>query len=90
MYWTGKSMNNLLTYCGSVDAPISASEKNLPVNVWILTITSTLPSNVYIDSQHSWTVSAFGNAGPKVSHGPNGAVVHEWAKKGEKAFIFDK
>ena len=27
MYWTGKSMNNLLSYCGLVDARISTSEK---------------------------------------------------------------
>ena len=32
MFWTGKSMNNRLTYCGLVDARISASEKNLPVH----------------------------------------------------------
>ena len=31
MYWTGKSMNNLLSYCGLVDPRISASEKDLPV-----------------------------------------------------------
>ena len=31
MYWTGKSMNNLLSYCGLADARISASEKDLPV-----------------------------------------------------------
>ena len=31
MYWTGKSMNNLLSYCGLVDAKIRASEKDLPV-----------------------------------------------------------
>ena len=31
MYWTGKSMNNLLSYCGLVDPRISASDKNLPV-----------------------------------------------------------
>jgi len=31
MYWTGDSMNNPLSYCGSVEARISASEKNLPV-----------------------------------------------------------
>ena len=31
MYWTRNSMNNLLSYCGLVDARISASEKNLPV-----------------------------------------------------------
>ena len=31
MYRTGKSMNNLLSYCGLVDARISASEKDLPM-----------------------------------------------------------
>ena len=31
MYWTRNSMNNLLSYCGLVDARISASEKDLPV-----------------------------------------------------------
>ena len=31
MYWTGKSMNNLLSHCGLVDARISASEKELRV-----------------------------------------------------------
>jgi hypothetical protein len=31
MYWTGKSMNNLLSYCGLVDPTISASDKDLPV-----------------------------------------------------------
>ena len=31
MYSTGKSMNNLLSYCGLVDARISASEKDLSV-----------------------------------------------------------
>ena len=32
MYWTSKSMNNLLSYCGIVDARISASEKDLPLS----------------------------------------------------------
>ena len=32
MYRTGKSMNNLLSNCGLVDARISASEKDLPVS----------------------------------------------------------
>ena len=32
MYWTGNSMNNLLSYCGLVDARISGSEKDLPVS----------------------------------------------------------
>ena len=31
MCWTGNSMNNLLSYCGLVDARISASEKDIPV-----------------------------------------------------------
>ena len=31
MYWTGKSMNNLLSYCGLVDPWISAYDKDLPV-----------------------------------------------------------
>ena len=31
MYWTGNSMNNLLSYCGLVDAKIRASDKDLPV-----------------------------------------------------------
>ena len=31
MYRTGKSMNNLLSYCGLVDARIRASNKDLPV-----------------------------------------------------------
>ena len=31
MYWTGKSINNLLSYCGLVDLRISASNKDLPV-----------------------------------------------------------
>ena len=32
MYWTVNLMNNLLSYCGLVDARISASDKYLPVN----------------------------------------------------------
>ena len=31
MYWTGKSMNNLLLYCGLVDAKIRTSDKDLPL-----------------------------------------------------------
>ena len=31
MYWTGNSIDNLLSYCGLVDARISASENDLPV-----------------------------------------------------------
>ena len=32
----GNSMNNLLSYCGLVDARISASEKDLPVTKEVL------------------------------------------------------
>ena len=32
MYWTGNSMNNLLSYCGLVVERIRASEKDLPVH----------------------------------------------------------
>ena len=32
-YWTGNSMNNLLSYCGLVDAKIRASDRDLPVQV---------------------------------------------------------
>ena len=35
MYWTGKSMNNLLSYCGLVDARINTYEKYISV-LWIL------------------------------------------------------
>ena len=31
MYWTGNSIDNLLSYCGLVDARISAFKKDLPV-----------------------------------------------------------
>ena len=33
MYSTGNSMHNILSYCGLVDARISASEKDLPVSI---------------------------------------------------------
>ena len=33
MHWTRNSMNNLLSYCGLVDARISAYEKKLPVHL---------------------------------------------------------
>ena len=32
MDWTGKLMNNFLSYCGLVDVRINASDKDLPVN----------------------------------------------------------
>ena len=33
MYWTGDSMNNLLSYCRLVEVRISASEKDIPVQI---------------------------------------------------------
>ena len=33
MYWSRNSMNNLLSYCGLVDARISASDKDLPLQI---------------------------------------------------------
>ena len=33
IYWTCKSMNNLLPYCGLVDARMKASNKDLPVSI---------------------------------------------------------
>ena len=32
LYWSRKSMNNLLSYCGLNDSRMSASEKDLPVH----------------------------------------------------------
>ena len=40
IYWTGKSTNNLLSYCGLVDVRINASDKDLPVRISILVIRS--------------------------------------------------
>ena len=33
MYWTGNSMENLLSYCGLVDAKIRGSDIDLPVEI---------------------------------------------------------
>ena len=37
LYFSGNSMNNLLSYCGLNDAKIRASEKDLPVikAIWV-------------------------------------------------------
>ena len=35
MYWTCNLMNNLLSYCGLVDAKTRASDKDLPVSLFI-------------------------------------------------------
>ena len=42
LYWTGNSMNNLLSYCGLDDARISAYDKDLPV--------SNLNSHIFVGS----------------------------------------
>ena len=49
MYWTCKSMNNLSSYCGLVDAKIRASDKDLPVKkmssttvLWMVFLVYTL------------------------------------------------
>ena len=49
MYRTGKSMNNVLSYCGLVDARISASEKDLPVSL-------TVHSLYIIPSTFGWWI----------------------------------
>ena len=33
LYFHGNSMNNLLSYCGLIDAKIRASDKDLPVMI---------------------------------------------------------
>ena len=35
MYWTGDSMNNLLWYCGLLDARMNAFDKDLPVLITV-------------------------------------------------------
>ena len=42
MYCTRNSMNNLLSYCGLVDTRISASDKDLPVLVFILYLSTCI------------------------------------------------
>ena len=46
MYWTGKSMNNLLSYLGLLDPRISASDKDLPVPVYVWTSQSKIVKTV--------------------------------------------
>ena len=45
MYWTGKSINNLLSYCGLGDARISASGKDLPVPWACFTLEKSVTEN---------------------------------------------
>ena len=40
----GNSMNNLLSYCGLIDAKIRASDKDLPVHMMVLWIDSKIVS----------------------------------------------
>ena len=46
MYWTRNSMNNLLSYCGLVDARISASEKDLPVKALNYNTENQFPNGI--------------------------------------------
>ena len=45
--WTGKLMNNLLSYCGLVDTRISASEKDLPVMAAHIFATQYIPTTTW-------------------------------------------
>ena len=47
LYFGGNSMNNLLSYCGLVDAKIRTSDKNLPVEHWFAE--QTLFNYLYVD-----------------------------------------
>ena len=47
MYWTRNSMNNLSSYCGLVDARISASDKDLPVPYFFRVKTCQLIMLIY-------------------------------------------
>ena len=41
IYWTGKSMNNLMSFCGLLDVRINASDIDLPVfKQGVLTVSS--------------------------------------------------
>ena len=42
MYWTGKSMNSILSFCGLVDVRINASDKDLPVTILAYTTSPLL------------------------------------------------
>jgi hypothetical protein len=57
MYWTGKSMNNLLSYCGLVYVRINASDKDLPVPQIQLYLTRwQYPLINYLVLKHFWKV----------------------------------
>jgi hypothetical protein len=49
MYCTGKSMNNLLLYCGLVDVRINAFDKDLPVLRKFLLVYSSPVYNSRLD-----------------------------------------
>ena len=53
MYWTGKSMNNLLSYCGLVDARTSAAKKDLHLHF--------KSSSVYFLNKNPFTCSKGSN-----------------------------
>ena len=45
-------MNNLLSYCGLIDARISASEKDLPVIAWMSPVKCKLNSSIGITCEY--------------------------------------
>ena len=45
LYFSGNSMNNILSYCGLTDARMRASEKDLPVKKELLSSPETLTEN---------------------------------------------
>ena len=58
MYWTHNSMNNLWSYCGLVDAKISASEKYLPV-LFQLYLPRRLTTELFLMRNPIWSPTTF-------------------------------
>ena len=46
MYWTGKSINNIVSYCGLVDVRMNASDKDLPVLVFNIKLTGAYEQKI--------------------------------------------
>ena len=52
MYKTGKSMNNLLSYYGLIDARIRPSNKDLPVMGYFCFLTRPMPNAYNLFTKH--------------------------------------
>ena len=65
MYWIGKSMNNILSYYGLLDAKIRASDKDLPIQ-WPCTTTLSSPG-VCITLDKAFQVPFHGHNVPRSS-----------------------